>query len=39
MEEGTNWETGIDIYKLLYIKKITSKNLLYIAEGTLLNTL
>ena len=26
---GINWETGIDIYTLLYIKLITSKDLLY----------
>ena len=26
---GMNWETGIDIYTLLYIKYITNKNLLY----------
>ena len=26
---GTNWEIGIDIYTLLYIKQITNKNLLY----------
>ena len=24
-----NWEIGIDIYTLLYIKQITNKNLLY----------
>ena len=24
-----NWETGIDIYTLLYVKQITNKNLLY----------
>ena len=24
-----NWEIGIDIYKLLYIKQIIKKNLLY----------
>ena len=28
MQEGTNWEIGIDIYTLLYIKQIISKNLL-----------
>ena len=27
--EGINWEIGIDIYTLLYIKQITNKNLLY----------
>ena len=27
--EGINWETGIDIYTLLYIKQITNKDLLY----------
>ena len=26
---GINWEIGIDIYTLLYIKQITNKNLLY----------
>ena len=26
---GKNWEIGIDIYTLLYIKQITNKNLLY----------
>ena len=26
---GMNWEIGIDIYKLIYIKQITNKNLLY----------
>ena len=26
---GINWEIGIDIYTLLYIKYITNKNLLY----------
>ena len=26
---GINWETGIDIYTLLYIKQITNKDLLY----------
>ena len=29
---GINWETGIDIYTLLYIKQITNKDLLY-SEG------
>ena len=27
-EKGINWEIGIDIYTLLYIKQIISKNLL-----------
>ena len=27
--EGINWETGIDIYTLLYVKQITNKDLLY----------
>ena len=36
---GINWETGIDIYTVLYIKYITNKDLLYLAQGTLLNTL
>ena len=26
---GINWEIGIDIYTLLYIKKITNKDILY----------
>ena len=26
---GMNWEIGIDIYTLLYIKQITNKDLLY----------
>ena len=26
---GINWETGIDIYTLLYIKQITNKDLMY----------
>ena len=29
---GITWETGIDIYTLLYIKQITNKDLLY-SEG------
>ena len=38
-ERGISWETGIDIYMLLYnIKQITDKDLLY-STGTLLNTL
>ena len=28
-EGGINWEIGIDIYILLYIKQITKKDLLY----------
>ena len=40
---GINWEIGIDIYTLLYIKYITNIDSylfsLYIAQGTLLNTL
>ena len=27
--EGLNWEIGMDIHPLLYVKQITSKNLLY----------
>ena len=30
---GKNWEIGIDIYTLLYIKQITNKNLLYSTEN------
>ena len=26
---GMNWEIGIDIYTLLYVKQITNENLLY----------
>ena len=26
---GINWESGIDIYTLLYLKQITNKDLLY----------
>ena len=26
---GINWEIGIDIYTLLYIKQITNKDILY----------
>ena len=26
---GRNWEIGIDIYTLMFIKQITNKNLLY----------
>ena len=26
---GMNWEIGIDMYTLIYIKWITNKNLLY----------
>ena len=29
MEVGMNWEVGIDIYTLLYIKQMTNKDLLY----------
>ena len=28
-KEGINWETGIDLYTLLYIRQITNKDLLY----------
>ena len=28
-EGGVNWEAGIDVYTLLYIKEITGENLLY----------
>ena len=28
-EGGINWEIGIDIYTLLYIREITNKDLLY----------
>ena len=28
-KRGINWETGIDIYTLLYIKQIINKDVLY----------
>ena len=34
-----NQELGINMHTLLYIRQITNKDLLYIAEGTLLNIL
>ena len=34
---GINWKIGIDIYSILYIKKVSNKNC--VAQGTLLNTL
>ena len=37
MEGGLVRELGIDMYTLLYLKWITNKELLYIAQGTLLN--
>ena len=36
--ESQMWEIGIDIYPMLHIKEMTTKDLL-IAQGTLLNTL
>ena len=38
---GRNWEIGVDTYTLqiLYIKWITSENVLYTAQKTLLNAL
>ena len=32
--EGINWEIGIDIYTLLFIKQITNKDLLYSAGNS-----
>ena len=32
--EGINWETGIDIYTLLYIKYITNKDLVYVTRNS-----
>ena len=32
--EKGNWETGMDIYKLLYIKQRTNENLLYSTENS-----
>ena len=31
---GINWEIGIDIYTLLYIKLTTNKDLLYSTENS-----
>ena len=31
---GINWETGTDIYMLLYVKQITYKDLLYGTENS-----
>ena len=31
---GRNWKIGIDIYTLLYIKQITTKDLLYITGNS-----
>ena len=33
---GMNWEIGIDIYTLLYIKQITNKDLLYSTGNSIL---
>ena len=35
---GINWETGIDIYTLLYIKQITNKDLMYTNKDLMYNT-
>ena len=32
--DGTNWEIGMDIYTLLYIKQIANRNLLYSTENS-----
>ena len=37
--EGILREFGVDMYTLLCLKWITNKDLLYIAQGTLFNTL
>ena len=37
-KEGMNWEIGIGIYTLLYIKQVTNRDLLC-NTGTLLNAL
>jgi len=34
-----NIEFGIDMYTLIYLKQITKKDLLYVAQGTLLHFL
>ena len=41
MDEGgeINWEIGIDIYTLLYIRYITNKDLLTIQETTQLSVM
>ena len=31
---GINWEIGIDVYTLLYVKLITNKDLLYSTENS-----
>ena len=31
---GTDWEFGIEVYKLLYFKWINNKNLLYSTENS-----
>ena len=31
---GTDWEFGIEVYKLLYLKWINNKNLLYSTENS-----
>ena len=31
---GTDWEFGIEMYKLLYLKWITNKDLLYSTENS-----
>ena len=36
---GINWEIGIDIFTLLYVKQITNKGLLYYTGNSILNTL
>ena len=33
--ERINWEIGIDLYIILYIRKITNKNLLYCTENSI----
>ena len=33
-KEGINWESGTDLYTLLYLKQITSKDLLYSTGNT-----
>ena len=37
--DSAEWESAIDMYALLYLKQITNKDLLDIAQGTLLNIL
>ena len=37
-ERGINWEFGINIYTLLYIKQIINKDLLYVTGNSTQNS-